>query len=112
MQRFTVTEEHLLLLRRMNVGWCHDEFGAPGVDPKRPFGNGGVYRDIADILGIEPDHEDDNGWYGPRKIDRMYKVYRETETVLQIAISVGYFQAGTYEADDYKNNWRLVEGVV
>lgn len=49
---FTVTDDHLKLLRRASVGWSDCEFGAPEIDPKRPYGNSNVLGDIAEILGL------------------------------------------------------------
>jgi hypothetical protein len=37
--RFTVSDEHLRLLRRAYVSWDETEFGAPEIDCKRPYGN-------------------------------------------------------------------------
>ena len=34
------------------------EYGAPGLDPKRPFGNSDVERDILVILDIDPEGDD------------------------------------------------------
>jgi hypothetical protein len=51
-KRFTVTDEHLRLLRRAYVGWDEIEFGAPEINAKRPYGNSNVYGDIAEILGL------------------------------------------------------------
>ncbi len=51
--RFILTDEHVKLLRQANVSWDGCEFGAPGIDPKRPYGNGDVHSDIVEILGIE-----------------------------------------------------------
>ena len=48
MKNFTVTETHLLLLQRMQVGWCGDEFGAPEINPKRPYGNSSVLTDMVE----------------------------------------------------------------
>ena len=51
-----VTPDHLKLLAHLNLGWCsYAHQGAPGVDPRRPFGNGDLARDIAEILGWIPD---------------------------------------------------------
>lgn len=55
-ERFTVTDEHLRLLRRTHVSWDSAEFGAPGLDPKLPYGNSNVFGDIAEILEV-PDRE-------------------------------------------------------
>ena len=45
---FTVTEEHLKLLRRAYVDWEDCEFGAPAIDCKRPYGNSDVIADIGE----------------------------------------------------------------
>lgn len=38
------------------------EYGAPGLDPKRPFGNSDVECDILDdVLGAEPEGDDGGG---------------------------------------------------
>jgi hypothetical protein len=55
-REFTVTDEHLRLLHRAHVFWDEAEFGAPSIDPKRPYGNSNVYGDIAEILHV-PDSE-------------------------------------------------------
>jgi Resolvase, N terminal domain len=49
-RHFAITDEHLRLLRRACVMWFDAEFGAPAIDPKRPYGNSIVYADMAEIL--------------------------------------------------------------
>lgn len=108
MQEFTVTEEHLKLMRRACVRWEDCEFGAPSIDCKRPYGNSGVIQDIREILGEEgevclhcgepPDDGDD---------ERYRKLHAETETVLEIILSTGLTLVGTYRRDnDYGGTWR------
>lgn len=49
-----LTKDHIKLLQEAEWRWINTEFGAPGIDPKRPFGfSGGYYEDMAEILGIE-----------------------------------------------------------
>lgn len=105
---FELKEEHLKLLRKMIIGWDDCEFGAPIIDPKRPYGNSYVYEDIANILGIKgfKDYDDEISFSEEQK-NLMDKLHRETETVLQIVLISGKFEAGTYEADEYHNNWEL-----
>ncbi len=48
---FTVTDEHLALARRVNMGWALTEWAAaPGFALKRPYGNSNVHRNIAAIV--------------------------------------------------------------
>ena len=105
-QRFTVKIEHLKLLRRAVVSWEDCEFGAPSIDCKRPYGNSSVYQDIAEILGITEEGEDD---FSQEQFDQMQQLHLETKTVLQIMLATTQVSSGTYEADNYDTNWRLVE---
>jgi hypothetical protein len=106
--RFTVTEEHLKLLRHAVIRWQGDEFGAPEVDPKRPYGNSSVYPDIAEILGIQPDG-DDYEPFSEALRERMDKAHRGTEKALQIAVRTGSFEAGDYIAPRYSRDWKKAE---
>ena len=48
---FTVTEDHLKLLRHIHLYWDYGEgYGAPAINPKRPYGDSYVERSIAEIL--------------------------------------------------------------
>lgn len=93
--RFTVTDDHLVLARRMHVGWDGDEFGAPAVDSKRPYGNSDVLDDMREILG-RPGATD----------DELNELHRQMKTVLQIALRVGTFRAGEYVARLYFEDWK------
>lgn len=97
--QFRVTEDHLKLTKRMNVGWCGDEFGAPEIDPKRPYGNSNVLDDIADILDY------DNAELSPEAESRLMLIHQETKTVLQIALATGAFATGLYESEEWRRNW-------
>ena len=41
---FTLTVDHITLLNNMWVDWSDVEYGAPEIDPKRPYGNSDVAR--------------------------------------------------------------------
>ena len=117
-KRFTLTEDHIKLIRRMCVGWQHCEYGAPEINPKRPYGNSSVEGDIYEILGwvdmknLTEDEEEDlfdgRGEFGDLA-ERAMVLHRETETALQIVLRIGSFTPGIYEADSYSNDWKLVE---
>ena len=107
MKNFTITKNHLKLLRRMYVGWQDCETGAPEIDPKRPYGNSSVANDIHEILTGETigmtDSKRDS--LTSDEEEKYMKLHRETETALQIVLAVGKFKTGNYEADDYRNDW-------
>ncbi len=110
--KFVVTKDHLKLLKRMVVDYDEcSEFGAPIIDPKRPYGNSDVYGDIAEILEIESRAEDgDDPYFSEDDESCMAQFHRETATVLQIALATGKFKAGTYECEEYNyNGWKLVK---
>jgi hypothetical protein len=105
---FTVTEDHLILLRNAYVDWDDMEFGAPRIDPKRPYGNSSVISDIARLLYpdvvAELDDEAAEDWLDEHE-DSLTQIHRETQTVLQIAIATGEFRAGTYVREAYGSQW-------
>jgi hypothetical protein len=113
---FTVTDEHLLLLRRAYVVWEEGELGlgAPLIDPKRPYGNSQVYADIAEILGLP-----DSDWADEELIPsldsawRFIRLHVETAIALQIALATGEFRAGRYVRDDDQGDsrrWQRTDG--
>lgn len=106
-KRFELTAEHVKLLRRMNVSWDDCEFGAPSIDPKRPYGNSSVARDVHDILGwAYPSSNEDDDYMGNDGHARAEQVHREMMTALQVVLATGSFEPGAYEADAYHENWR------
>jgi hypothetical protein len=89
-REFTVTEDHLKLLRhaRATTGDPGEGYnGAAGIDAKRPYGNSYMERDIAEILDApDEDWEYENG----EKTDvtdeaeeRFRRLHIETMFVLQ-----------------------------
>jgi hypothetical protein len=121
---FEVKKEHLALLKQMCVGWQDCEFGAPEIDPKRPYGNSGVHQDMIKILGTEVKHgifkidicgkeyyitpkEDSEDMNELEKI--LNTLHRETETVLQIALQNGMLKEGKYKLKDkYSDEWEYI----
>lgn len=105
---FTITEQHLKLLNNMYVSWQDTEFGAPEINPKRPYGNSDVYSDIAEILGIKhaiPD--DDDPEFSDEQFEMMEKIHKEMEHVLQIICDTLQVSTGEYSKEDYEP-WRRV----
>ena len=105
-KRFTLTKQHIVLLRNANVGWNEGECGAAGLDTKRPYGNSDYIQDIAGLLGNKSiRRERDITSDEEMEFERLH---RETQTALQVVLATGSFQPGTYEADEYRSNWRAV----
>lgn len=102
-EKFELKKEHIMLIERFNIGWENCEFGAPCIDPKRPFGNSNVIGDIAEILNIDSDEE---GEFTREQEDYMCKLYEETETALSIILRTKSFETGIYISDKYMDNWR------
>lgn len=103
-ETFTVTEQHLKLLRHAYVRWEDCAFGAPAIDCKRPYGNSYVIGDIREILhrdatvGLD---EDELARWEKANREHLVRLHRETETVLQIALDTGEFRAGEYVRRNY-----------
>lgn len=111
MKKFTVTDQHLKLLDRIYIGYNDwTEFGAPEVDPKRPYGNSDVFGDIGEILGIEGEEEDSWGdkCFTEDQKNAMFALHKEMQYVLQVLVATRGVEAGTYEAGDYGINWKKV----
>lgn len=102
---FTVTENHIKLLRRAYVGWENCEYGAPAIDCKRPYGNSSVERDIAEILGWPFDEEEG---LSDNQSTRASLLHTETRDALQIFLVTGKMETGEYyKTDRYDDrSWR------
>jgi hypothetical protein len=109
-KKFWVTEDHLKLLPHLWFGYDdYTEFGAPAVDPKRPYGNSDVYGDIAEILGLEgkEDSWGDIQWTSAQK-SSMLQIHKEMATILNILVRNGGIERGYYEASAYGQDWKRV----
>lgn len=128
---FKVEPVHLKLLRRACIDWDDSEFGAPCIDPKRPYGNSDICQDMIEILGLKTLKEGIyefklNGRKWLLKGEDKYNIYLEgadedelcnillelhqdLEVVLQIVLVTGTFKPGNYEAEKYSNKWKLIK---
>lgn len=75
-KKIDVTANHIKLLRHAIVQWQPDEYGAPEIDPKRPYGNSDVEGDLEELLP----HLDE---------EERRQVHKETADVLQILFQFG-----------------------
>lgn len=88
------------LLQNAYVRWEDIEYGAPAIDGKRPYGNSDVTSDIIKIVFGEIPEEAQEAL-----TDYARQLHKETETALQICLSRQKFEVGSYQCDDYRNNW-------
>lgn len=111
-ETFLMKKDHITLLSKMYVGWQNCDFGAPEIDPKRPYGNSDVEMDIAKILELEL-FEDSGGekHLSKEQYKMIVKLHKETETALQIVLSTQSFKEGLYELDQkyLSTSWKLVD---
>lgn len=104
-EQFTVLPEHIKLLSHMRVGWQDCEFGAPEIDPKRPYGNSSVLHDISDILvECQDDEEYLETLYNDGN-ERFEKLHKETEIALQILLDNLTIEPKTYTRKRYGGKW-------
>jgi hypothetical protein len=112
---FTVTEDHLRLLRRAWVDWDDGEgYGAPGINPKRPYGSSYVEGDIAEILDA-PDEDwiwedGQKASVTPEAEERLTRLHVETMAALQIVLATGEFRPGRYRRTGWPIDWQRDEG--
>jgi len=122
--RFEVREDHFKLLKICYVDWVNVEYGAPGIDPKRPYGNSGhldILWEIADTLGVphlgwdavDGDDWDDSlcGFETMEVRAHIEKTHRDLEHVVQIIFNTTSFVPGWYERESYGRPWVFVQGL-
>jgi hypothetical protein len=81
-----LTDEHTRLAGRLVIRWQDDiEWGGPEVDAKRPFGNGDMPGDVAEILGWEA--QGDDGELTQAQRDRAEQLHFEMGYVLVVALN-------------------------
>lgn len=105
-KHFDLLPEHVALLRAANVRWHEMEWGAPEIDGKRPYGNGDLTNDIANILGWEFLDTEDGPMLSSARAAFARELHRGTDTALQIVLSTGSFEPGRYVASAYGRDWR------
>lgn len=106
LEAFNLTDNHIALLNNFYISYNdHCEYGAPEVNPKRPYGNSYVVGDIAEILQIEvPDRDEDEGEYDEFCAE-MNEIHKETATALQIVLQTKSFEPGRYVRENY-SKWK------
>lgn len=100
-EEFRVTEDHIKLLQHVNISFNDGEIDkVPGIDTKRPFGNGDFQTDIAEILGWEISDDEE-------MFERAEDLLRDLKKPLQIVLNTLSFKPGLYVSEDYGIEWKL-----
>lgn len=93
---FEIKDIHLKLLQHSYISWDSCEFGAPTIDPKRPYGNSNVPKSMLEIIGLG-DFDDLSEDVQEVMFDFLNKLHTELETVLQICLERLSFETGNYK---------------
>ena len=116
-ETFTITEEHLKLLSRLELKWNYDNLEAPGFDSKKPYGSNNLYRKMTKILDwkVEAivnnesfDYFSDDDELPKALKDKLYNLHRELETAIEICIRRLSFETGTYRTEEYSSDWEKI----
>ena len=110
-KRFTLTEDHLKLMRAIYMTWNAVEFGAPSVDPKRPYGNGNVLEDICVELGFDPiETLDGEKVFTAAQGAYASELHASMETAIEVVLRAQSFEPGEYRASSYDADWKRWKG--
>ena len=109
---FELKEEHLKLLHKAYWNMSSLEFGAAGMDPKRPYGNKDVYEDMITILADPEDIKKcpncDCILEGKYTEEELRKLHDELVLALQVIFSTMDMKPGKYRSEEYSNRWEPV----
>ena len=102
MEKFLVIESHVELLKNMYVGWQDAEYGAPEIDPKRPYGNSDVEEDICEILKFSKSScRNCESTYTEDQVQYAASLHKDMKKVLQILVQHPTdFKIGEYQSKD------------
>jgi len=108
-KKITIKAEHILLLKNMSIDWQDCEYGAPEVNPKRPYGNSSGSADVCRVLGWvkNPDYDE---WSKTQLADARM-LHEEMLYVLKVLCQNpnGIEMGATHEnMSKYGNDWRRV----
>ena len=107
MDRLTVTDAHVALLRRVNVRELRSAgFPVAAMDVKRPYGNSDVVADLADVAGLAPDAD---GVFAEGDIRALEALHVEVMACMAILVNTGECVAGrTYTRPRFGARWERV----
>lgn len=112
---FELKQVHLDLLKQSSIDWEDAEYGAPCIDPKRPYGNSNVEDDIAEIIKLKKAGNWDRteeAWNDNAE-ELMRDLHLQTQIALEIILHCQTFRLGKYrKKEKYGGEWEFVGGQV
>ena len=104
--RFTLTLAHLKLLRQANIQWIDLEWGAPGIDPKRPYGNSDCEMSIAEILGWPLVVTRAGADITPEQSAKAQELHKQMKDALAVFLRCATMLPGDFAASAYSQDWK------
>ena len=98
--QFTLTSDHVKLLRAVKIAWNSSDYGGPSFNTQRPYGGVHVYSNMLDILGIPSEERkpSDTVW--------LEDLHRSMAVALQVVLRTGKFKPTTYRANKFSQDWK------
>ena len=99
MKTFTLTSEHVALLRHLNT---YNDAGDPQIDTKRPYGNSDHLSDICRIVGWTKAGDDGHApcWSSQQRAAAR-RLHGQMATALECVLRSGSFEPGEFRQDDF-----------
>ena len=113
---FELKEEHVKLVKHLRWSINNDNIisgiGDDGDDIAPPFGENNIYDAIDLIIHGRPDdfnpfEVEDIKEYSDEEKATYDALYNELPTALEIILSTGSFQLGTYRTKFHDRNWKI-----
>jgi hypothetical protein len=112
---FTVTDQHLRLLKAASVKPSSEidgsMFGAPTIDPRRPYGDRDVYRSMIRILDYKMPPNGSQKWdvetdeIPDATENALDQLHSEIEIVLKICLNRQSFETGQFYWPEPGEDW-------
>lgn len=112
----TITEDHLILIRNLNITWNNSQSGAPSIDEFDPFDlDKPLIRSLMILLKDQPcmqqiKKDNNKEWEELDDLDcyELESIYKDLDTALKILTTNLSIQEGAYEYNSNEKKWILI----
>lgn len=109
MKTFELKNEHIMIARRLNIGWSDKYFGTPYIDVKRPYQDSDVLMSIADIIGLDISLDDSGQRYLTKEQKNFCEqLHREMHIAISVMLASADFKPGVYQTRFHNIFWEPV----